>query len=365
MKRQIFYIADFSLPNKSAFSVHVLKICDAFNEINKKKITLLIPFVQKNYSTMKIKKDFLLKFSPQIEYFFKKKRKLNFLIRIFFALKILFFLKTKKYDLILSRNLITSLIIASFGIKNILEIHTEMTGVTKYFFNLSKFKFIKKNLKFIFINKYLRTKFKIINQNSIILFDAADYRDFKSSNKKTLKKTCFYSGSFAKGKGLEIIYALAKNLPNIDFHLYGNKDTIYDRDKFLYQKNIYFKGYVKYSKLVNIINKYKVLLMPYKKDVGVLIEDINVAKYFSPLKMFEYLAAGRIIIASDLPVYRNILKNNVNSIVIKDDVDLWKKKILQSLNSNKFDRLAKIARKDSKKYSWKKRVNKILKFYEK
>ena len=32
--------------------------------------------------------------------------------------------------------------------------------------------------------------------------------------------------------------------------------------------------------------------MPYKKNVGVLIKDINVAKYFSPLKMYDYLASG-------------------------------------------------------------------------
>ena len=28
VKKKIFYIADFSIPNKSAYTVHVLKICD-------------------------------------------------------------------------------------------------------------------------------------------------------------------------------------------------------------------------------------------------------------------------------------------------------------------------------------------------
>ena len=30
MKRKLFYIADFSLPNMSAYALHVLKMCDAF-----------------------------------------------------------------------------------------------------------------------------------------------------------------------------------------------------------------------------------------------------------------------------------------------------------------------------------------------
>ena len=68
-----FYIADFSLPNKSAYSVHVLKICDAFNELNKKKITLLLPYIQDDYSFKRIQKDYFLKFSPIIKKFFLKK----------------------------------------------------------------------------------------------------------------------------------------------------------------------------------------------------------------------------------------------------------------------------------------------------
>ena len=73
-KKNVFYIADFSLPNKSAYSLHVLKICDAFNEINTYKINLLIPFIKKNYSSKKIKNDFLLKKKPKINHFNKKKK---------------------------------------------------------------------------------------------------------------------------------------------------------------------------------------------------------------------------------------------------------------------------------------------------
>ena len=55
--------------------------------------------------------------------------------------------------------------------------------------------------------------------------------------------------------------------------------------------------------------------MPYQKKVGVLIKGIDVSNYFSPLKLFEYMASGRIILASKLKVYNNILKHNHNSIL--------------------------------------------------
>ena len=53
LKKKIIYIADFSLPNKSAYSLHVLKICDAFNEYTKKTSKLVIPFLDENYTVKK------------------------------------------------------------------------------------------------------------------------------------------------------------------------------------------------------------------------------------------------------------------------------------------------------------------------
>ena len=32
-KKSLVYIADFSLPNMSAYALHVLKMCDAFSEL--------------------------------------------------------------------------------------------------------------------------------------------------------------------------------------------------------------------------------------------------------------------------------------------------------------------------------------------
>ena len=359
--KNVFYVADFSLPNKSAYSLHVLKICDAFNEINKNKINLLLPHIHKNYSNKKIKNDFLLKKIPNIKSFYNKKKKLNFILRIVYSLKILKHIKKKNYSMIISRSIIPSLILAMFNIKNTLEIHSELSGFTRIFFSIVRINYINRNLKFIFINEYLRKKFNIDKERSIILYDAVDYRDFKPSNKKTFKNCCFYSGSFAKGKALEIIMKVAQKLPKIEFHLYGNPDTIYKK-KIKKLKNIFFKGYVNYSKLVVLINNYKVLIMPYKKNVGVLIKNLNVAKYFSPLKMYDYIASGKIIIASDLPVYRNVLKNNINAIVIKDDIKIWTNMITKTLKSKKYNYLGKAARKISKEYSWRNRIIQIINF---
>lgn len=366
INKRIFYIAEFSLPNMSAYALHVMKMCDGFSELKKKRVELLIPHIKSDYSRKKIKRDYILKYNYKIRSFFSTKRNLNFFLRVILSLKIVNYLKDKKRALIISRSLVPSFFLAFFNIKNIVEIHTELTGTTKYFFFLfTKLNFIKKNLKYIFINDYLRIKLNIEKKNSIILYDAVDVRDFKPLKVKEYKNTCFYSGSFSKGKGLEIILKIAKKIPEINFHLYGNVNTLFDKsilNKDL--KNVYFKGYLTYSELVKKINHYRILLMPYNKNVGVLIKNIDVSKYFSPLKMFDYLASGKIVIASDLQVYRNILKDRHNSIILKENINLWCKTIKKLIQNNKFDFLGKNARKNSKTHSWIARARKILKFYE-
>ena len=52
--------------------------------------------------------------------------------------------------------------------------------------------------------------------------------------------------------------------------------------------------------------------MPYQKIVQINSKSLNTASYCSPLKMFDYLASSNIILASDLKVYKHILKNRIN-----------------------------------------------------
>ena len=56
---RVAYIAETSLNNRSAYTHHVIKMCDAFCAKNN-KVILIIPFINKKLSFKKIKKKFLL-----------------------------------------------------------------------------------------------------------------------------------------------------------------------------------------------------------------------------------------------------------------------------------------------------------------
>ena len=81
-------------------------------------------------------------------------------------------------------------------------------------------------------------------------------------------------------------------------------------------KNVIYKGFVKYKDVPKVLSKYDVLLLPYSKKVYVRSKNIEVGKYMSPMKLFDYLASKKIIVASNLKVYNHILskKNSVLSL---------------------------------------------------
>ena len=101
--------------------------------------------------------------------------------------------------------------------------------------------------------------------------------------------------------------------------------------------------------------------MPYQKKVKGRAS-IWLEKYMSPLKMFDYMSAKLIILASDLSVYKHILKNNFNCKLIKvNDDSKWSEAIYSVLkNNNKNIYLRKNAYETAKKYTWDKRCQKII-----
>ena len=367
MYKNLIYIADFSLPNMSAYMLHVLKMCDAFSE-KKCNVRLLVPYKQKNLNYRTLKKKYLLKKSFVIDSFFKNKIKRGFFTYLIYSFKIYNELKNKKKNsLIISRSILPALILNILGLKTILEVHTELRGLTKIIFLISKYLISIDKFKFILIHRNLNNKLLLQKKQFIVLDDCVDLRDFNFKAKK--KNQCAYTGSFVKGKGVEIIIKISKKLPNVKFNLYGNKRTLNSslHDEIRNSKNIVLNNYVTYNRIPMILKTNKVLLMPYEKEAGVLIDDLDVSSYISPLKLFDYLASGSIIIASRKKAYNHILKNYYNCFLINSfNEDEWSKKIVKIIN-NKFksNKISINSIKTAKKFSWLDRCQKILEFANK
>jgi glycosyltransferase involved in cell wall biosynthesis len=258
-------------------------------------------------------------------------------------------------------------IVGSFlNINIILELHHELSGITKFLYYCLKKINLLKNLRYIFIHKNLIKIYKPHKSRYICLDDSVDPDDFKIKNKSSkFKNTCVYVGSFHPGKGVEFIYEIAKKLKNVNFHLYGDKKFLSLDHNIL--PNIKIFDYIEYKYVPQTLSKYNIALMPYSNLVSGRLRNINLVKTMSPLKMFDYLASSIIILASDLKVYYHILKHKYNSILIDnsntEEWINWINKIFSE--KKKFNYIKTNAHKTALKYTWAKRSDKIIKFANK
>ena len=61
----------------------------------------------------------------------------------------------------------------------------------------------------------------------------------------------------------------------------------------------------------------------------------DISKWTSPMKMFEYMSYKKAIIASDLPVLQEILKDNYNALIVDSkNIELWKDAITNLTTNN-------------------------------
>ena len=353
---EINYIAEIKLPSSSAYAQHVIKICDAFSQ--NARVNLYI--FQNDAEFSNLKKKYLLKNNFRIIPFKKKNLKIDFVYRFLFAL----WVKKKlsnKISYIFSRSILSSLVLSFFKIKNVLEFHHLPKGLTSYVFSFFKRLKIDNKIKYIVISKTLKKDLKLMN--AIVLDDAVNINDFKNLGTTKLLYEFVYIGSLFDGKGIEIIDYLSKIFYRKKFYVFGDLKTLSSKHKHLLnRKNLVFKKYVDYSKIPKILNSSKFLLMPYLNSVNVNSKNLKVEKYMSPLKMFDYLASGKIIIASNLKVYSHILRNNYNCILVNNSkLFNWNKTLRNLSKSYKYYHHIRInAKITAAKFTWNERVVKMI-----
>ena len=61
-----------------------------------------------------------------------------------------------------------------------------------------------------------------------------------------------------------------------------------------------------------------IFLIPYSKNVTAAGEVSNITNFTSPLKLFDYMSAGKLILSSELDSLKEILKDKKNCLFIKN-----------------------------------------------
>lgn len=199
--------------------------------------------------------------------------------------------------------------------------------------------------------------------------DAVDLKQFqikisREAARKRLslppeQKIAVYTGHLYDWKGADVLARAAKLLSE-DTHVYlvGGTDEDIKRFKKSFQaSNLHIVGWRKHEEIPLWLAAADVLVLPNsaKKRIG--------AKDTSPLKIFEYMAAGRPIVAADLPAIREVLDNDTAELVAPDDPARLALGIKAALERKELSRKrVQAAQEKVRECTWENRVRHILEF---
>jgi glycosyltransferase involved in cell wall biosynthesis len=194
----------------------------------------------------------------------------------------------------------------------------------------------------------------------------AEARELLSSMVEIPRSTLVagYTGHLYPGRGAGLILAIAERVPEVHFLLVGGEEADLERLQQTIQsrglENVSLHGFVSNTELPRYQAACDMLLMPYQRKISASSGG-DIAKYLSPMKLFEYMACGRVILSSDLAVLREVLKTENAVLLPPDDPDAWANAIHDLRGDpEKCARLAKKAQVDVQQYSWENRTQKIL-----
>jgi glycosyltransferase involved in cell wall biosynthesis len=164
------------------------------------------------------------------------------------------------------------------------------------------------------------------------------------------------------GRGVELFLNLAKSLPQAQFVWVGGRPEDINHWKLHAESdNITFTGFIPNSDLPLYQAAADILLMPYGRSIMGSSGSADSGAVASPMKMFEYMAAGRAIVSSDLPVIREVI-NEQNAVFCEpDEVPDWRL-VIESLVDDDARRaeLGNQVRLDVQGYTWTARAQRIM-----
>ena len=172
------------------------------------------------------------------------------------------------------------------------------------------------------------------------------------------------TGHLYAGRGVDTFLRLAEKSPRIQFLWVGGQpDDVHAWRKRASAKrleNVKFTGFVKNAALPLYQSAADILIAPYERKISGSSGGDS-ASVASPMKLFDYMAAKRPIITSDLPVIREILDEESAIFCPPGDIKAWHTAITRLLDDDVLqEKLVKNAYARVGKITWVTRAEKTL-----
>lgn len=172
-----------------------------------------------------------------------------------------------------------------------------------------------------------------------------------------------YVGSLYRGKGADFVASLALDMPQHDFHIVGGTaEEVADLRKSFDAENLHYHGRVDHVLVSAYLSKIDIALFPGQSSV-LLRDGTDIGRWTSPMKLFEYMAARKPIIASDVQATSEILSQDINAKLVPASNRVEWRQAIEELASDPVMRsaLADQAHADwSRHFTWSQRARSVL-----
>ncbi len=223
-------------------------------------------------------------------------------------------------------------------------------------------RFVRKASAVIAATPFIAERFKKINRNTVEVNNFPLIEEFIENNSFRIKENeICYIGSISRIRGIyELVVALDKT--NVTLNLAGNFETTQienDLKNLTGWKKVNYFGYVDRKKINEILCRSSI-------GIVTLYPQINYLDSL-PIKMFEYMAAGIPVLASDFPYWKEILDRNNCGVTVnpKNTDDLSSAINLLMNNTKQMNEMGYNGRKAiTEKYNWEKESLKMINLYK-
>jgi len=316
---KLLYLLNQRFPTEKAYGIQVAAMCKAFQDVGI-KVELLVPTRKNSFQTNDV--NVRRVYSPDF-YFPGKLDIVAFWIKnIISAVVLACYAMRSDADVIYSRDELLLYLLSFFRKNIVFEAHN--------FSNKRKI-FYTRFTKIVAISRRLRDAFAAFG-DVLVAHDGVNLEAFAGGPVAHDGFVALYAGSEYPWKGVEVFREASKLLPDVICRIVSSRP---------------------HAEIPRLLRSADILVLPH----------LDTPQSQSPLKLFEYMASGVPIVASDIPALREIL-NEKNAVLVKpNDPAVLARGIQKVLSDHALaTSISRQAFEDVQKFTWENRAKSICEF---
>ena len=362
---KLVYLANARIPTPRAYGLQIMKTCEALARAGT-EVELVVPHrrassgenpfsyygVENRFTITTLRAPDLLSFGS-----------FGFLIStLWFAEKARWLRSFWKADAVYSRDALVLVQYLLLGRPLFFEAHAKPSFVSRIV--------ARRAIYVVVISNGLREAYENVGvspEKIIVAADAVDEHLFDDVPAREAARAelglpadatiALYAGHLYARKGADTLAAAARELPDTRSLFIGGAgpELAAFKAKWGSLPNVTIVGHVAHEKVPLYLRAADALVLP---NSG---KDEDSARFTSPMKLFEYLASGTPIVASDVPSLREILSNETAVLITPDDSHALAEGLTKTLQDRKAATArAKRALVLAQQHTWDKRATAIL-----